>query len=70
MLGNEKTMSRRALVGSAGLGLAAIASATPAAAQAPASGQAPAAAQPPTAAPKPLQDPTTKYPRPPYPRQS
>ena len=60
MSGNENSLSRRSIVGGAGLGLAAIAAAVPAAAQAP----------PAAAAPKPLQDPTTKYPRPPYPRQS
>ena len=64
MSGNENTVSRRSLVGGAGLGLAAMAAAGPAAAQ------TPAVAQASTAAPKPLQDPTTKYPRPPYPRQS
>ena len=66
MSGNENTLSRRSLVGGAGLGLAAMAGAAPAAAQVPAAGQAPAAGAP----PRPLQDPTTKYPRPPYPRQS
>ena len=70
MSGNEKTLSRRSLVGGAGLGLAAIAGAAPAAAQAPAAEQAPSAGQAPAAAARPLQDPTTKYPRPPYPRQS
>ena len=59
MSGNQKTLSRRSLVGGAGLGIAARAGAAPAA------GGAPAAA-----AARPLQDPTTKYPRPPYPRQS
>jgi NAD(P)-dependent dehydrogenase (short-subunit alcohol dehydrogenase family) len=57
---NEIPLSRRRIVGGAGLGLAAMAAAAPAAAQTAAS----------TAVPKPLQDPTTKYPRPPYPRQS
>ena len=57
---NEKSLSRRQIIGSAGLGLASIAAAAPAAAQGSAS----------DVAPKPLQDPTTKYPRPPYPRQS
>ena len=75
MSGNENTLSRRSLVGGAGLGLAAMAGAAPAAAQAPAAGQVPAAGQAPAtgaappATPRPLQDPTTKYPRPPYPRQ-
>lgn len=59
MSGDENSLSRRQLVGGAGLGLAAIAAVAPAAAQEAAA-----------AAPKPLQDPTTKYPRPPYPRQS
>ena len=59
MSDHERAVSRRSLVGGAGLGLAALAAA-PAAAQAPSS----------AAAPKPLQDPSTKYPRPPYPRQS
>ncbi len=59
MSGDENSLSRRQLVSAAGLGLAAIAAAAPAAAQDVAA-----------AAPKPLQDPTTKYPRPPYPRQS
>jgi NAD(P)-dependent dehydrogenase (short-subunit alcohol dehydrogenase family) len=60
MSDNEPSLSRRQIVGGAGLGLAAMAAA------------APAAAQGSTAAvtPKPLVDPTTKYPRPPYPRQS
>ena len=57
---NEKMPSRRLVVGGAGLGLAALAAATQASAQ----GSTAAAT------PKPLQDPTTKYPRPPYPRQS
>ncbi len=57
---NENPLSRRQIVGGAGLGLAAIAAASPASAQETAS----------TATPKPLQDPTTKHPRPPYPRQS
>ncbi len=60
MPGNENPLSRRQIVGGAGLGLAAIAAAAPASAQ----GSAAAVM------PKPLQDPTTKYPRPPYPRQS
>lgn len=54
-------VSRRTMVGSAGLGLAVAAAAAPALAQ----GAAPPAAQP----PQPLQDPTTKYPRPPFKRQ-
>lgn len=60
MPGNEHPLSRRQIVGGAGLGLASIAATTPAAAQSSAT----------AAVPKPLQDPTTKYPRPPYPRQS
>ena len=60
---SPSAVSRRAMVGSAGLGLAAAAAAGPALAQ----GTTPvsAAAQP----PQPLQDPTTKYPRPPFKRQ-
>ena len=57
---NENQLSRRQIVGSAGLGLAAIAGAGPASAQASAA----------TATPRPLEDPTTKYPQPPYERQS
>ncbi|MCW6508341.1 SDR family oxidoreductase [Lichenifustis flavocetrariae] len=57
---NENAISRRLMVGGAGLGLAAIAAAAPASAQGSTD----------TATPKPLQDPTTKYPRPPYPRQT
>jgi NAD(P)-dependent dehydrogenase (short-subunit alcohol dehydrogenase family) len=60
MSGDENALSRRRIVGGAGLGLAAIAAAAPATAQ-----DATA-----TTAPKPLQDPATKYPRPPYPRQT
>ena len=60
MSDNENAMSRRRIVGGAGLGLAAIAAAAPASAQ----GAAAAVAA------KPLQDPTTKYPQPPYPAQS
>ena len=60
MSDNENSLSRRQMIGSAGLGLASIAAAVPAAAQAPAA----------AVTPKSLQDPTTKYPRPPYPRQS
>ena len=52
-------LSRRQLVGSAGIGLAAAAAATPALAQA----AAPATGQP-------MTDPRTKYPRPPYKKQS
>ncbi len=55
---NEAPLSRRMVVGATGLGLAAAA--VPAFAQAPAS---PPAAQP-------LRDPTTKYPQPPFKRQS
>ena len=55
MADNDTTLSRRQMVGGAGLGLAALA-AVPASAQEP--------------APKPLEDPTTKYPRPPYKVQS
>ena len=58
MSDHERAVSRRSLVGGAGLGLAALAA--PAAAQAPSSAMVP----------KPFQDPNTKYPRPPYPRQS
>ena len=54
-------VSRRGMIGGAGIGLAAAAA--PAFAQAPA---APAFAQ----APAPLQDPASKYPRPPFARQS
>ncbi len=57
---NDSSLSRRQIIGSAGLGLASIAAAAPAAAQ----------ASSPGVTPKPLQDPTTKYPQPPYPRQS
>ena len=57
---NENSLSRRQIVGGAGLGLAAIAAAAPVAAQ----------SSTVAATPKSLQDPTTKYPRPPYPRQS
>ena len=61
MSDHDNPLSRRRIVGGAGLGLAAIATAAPAVAQ---------DAAPATMPPKPLQDPTTKYPRPPYPRQS
>ena len=57
---NENSLSRRQIIGGAGLGLASIAAAAPAVAQTADAG----------ITPKPLQDPTTKYPRPPYPRQS
>ena len=57
---NENALSRRRIVGGAGLGLAAIAAASPSAAQ----------NATPAVSAKPLQDPTTKYPQPPYPRQS
>ena len=70
MSGSGKTLSRRSLVDGTGLGLAAMAGAAPAAAQVPSAGQAPTAGAAPPAAPMPLQDPTTKYPRPPHPRQS
>ncbi|WP_131116105.1 SDR family oxidoreductase [Lichenihabitans psoromatis] len=53
------SLSRRQIVGGAGLGLAAVAAAVPAAAQ---SSTAPA--------PRPLEDPRTKYPQPPYNKQS
>ena len=57
MIKDDTNASRRRLVPGAGLGLAAAATAAPAAAQA-------------QAAPRPLQDPTTRYPRPPFQRQS
>ncbi len=60
MVRTENPLSRRQIVGGAGLGLAAIAAASPAPAQSSAA----------AVTPKPLQDPTTKYPRPPYPRQT
>jgi hypothetical protein len=56
---NQDSFSRRQIVGSAGIGLAI-------AATAPASAQSSGAA----AIPKPLEDPTKKYPRPPYNKQS
>ncbi len=59
---DKPAVSRRQMVGGAGMGLA-LAAAAPALAQA-----TPAASAPPTAAP--FQDPTTKYPRPPYEKQS
>ena len=57
---NESSFSRRQIVGSAGVGLAAIASTAPASAQGLSD----------VVRPKPLEDPTNKYPRPPYNRQS
>ena len=62
---DKLTVSRRQMVGGAGIGLAIAASAPALAQPAPQAGAAPIQ---PTAAP--FQDPTTKYPRPPYPRQS
>ncbi len=62
MTTDDKTpVSRRQMVGAAGVGFA-VAAAVPALAQ--------TAAAPAAAAPQPLQDPTTKYPRPPFKRQS
>jgi hypothetical protein len=60
MSDNDNSFSRRQIVGSAGLGLAAIV------------GPVPVSAQGSTvvATPKPLEDPTKKFPRPPYNRQS
>lgn len=64
----DKTeLSRRGLVGTAGLGLAAAAAAVSVTGQ-PARADTVAGAEGATAAP--LQNPTTKYPRPPYPKQS
>ena len=60
MADNETALSRRQIVGGAGLGLASISAIVPAAAQ----------GSPPAPAPKPLDDPTTKYSRPPFNRQS
>ena len=57
---NENQLSRRQIVGSAGLGLAAIAGAGPASAQSSAA----------TVPPRALENPTTKYPQPPFERQS
>ena len=54
---DDNSVSRRRMVGGAGLGLAALAA-------------GPASAQGAASAAKPLQDPTTKYPRPPFPRQT
>ena len=63
---DETPLSRRQMVGAAGAGLGAVLAAAPAAAQ-PAQ---PIAASGGTPAPAvPLQDPTTKYPRPPFKRQ-
>jgi NAD(P)-dependent dehydrogenase (short-subunit alcohol dehydrogenase family) len=58
---NNNHVSRRHIIG--GIGLAAVAAASPGLAQTGQTAQAPIKAQP-------LQDPTTKYPRPPYPKQS
>ena len=55
---DDATLSRRNLVGGAGLGLAAAAAASPALAQDPQPGREAG-----------LQDPTTRYPRPPFPEQ-
>jgi NAD(P)-dependent dehydrogenase (short-subunit alcohol dehydrogenase family) len=64
----DKTeLSRRGLVGTAGLGLAAAAAAVSVTAET-ARAETVAGAEGATAAP--LQNPTTKYPRPPYPKQS
>ena len=60
MSANENSFSRRQIVGTAGFGLAAIAATGPAAAEGSVS----------TAVAKPLEDPTKKYPRPPYNAQS
>ena len=57
---NEFPLSRRQIIGSAGLGLASIAAASPAQAQAQAA----------AVTPKPLQHPTTHFPPSPYPRQT
>ena len=59
---NDSQLSRRTVMSGAGIGLAV-------AAAAPAFAQSAAPASPEPAAAQPLQDPTTKYPRPPYPRQ-
>ena len=58
--------SRRQVVGGAGIGLAA-AVVPPALAQ---SSSSPKSSTSPSAAAPPLQDPTTKYPKPPFPKQS
>ena len=60
MADNDSILSRRKAFGAAGIGLA-VAAAGPALAQAPAPAQ-------PTA--QPLQDPRTKYPKPPFHQQS
>ena len=60
MANNENSLSRRQLVGSAGLGLAAIGAVAPASAQGSTA----------TMVAKPLEDPTTKFPRPPFKTQS
>ena len=60
MPNNENSLSRRQLVGSAGLGLAALGAVAPASAQGSTA----------TMAAKPLEDPTTKFPRPPFKAQS
>jgi len=64
---NDNTLSRRKAFGAAGIGLMAAA-AGPALAQVTASPAAPGPAS--TAPAQPLQDPRTKYPRPPFNRQS
>lgn len=56
----KTSLSRRRMVGGTGLGFVALAAAAPAVAQSAST----------EAAPRPLQDPTTKYPRPPFPAQS
>jgi hypothetical protein len=57
---NENSFSRRHIVGSAGVGLAAMAATVPASAQGSTAAETV----------KPLEDPRKKYPRPPYNRQS
>lgn len=64
MSNNEINTSRRLVLGGLSTGVAVAALAGTASAQS----AAPAAAS--SAAPQPLQDPTTKYPQPPFPRQS
>jgi len=59
---NQPTLSRRAVLGGLGAGLATAALAPALAAQ--------AAAAPPAAPPTGLQDPLTKYPKPPFPKQT
>ncbi len=61
---NENSLSRRRIVSGAGIGLAVAAAAAPALAQAPAT---PVAAQ---VTGQPMSNPVTKYPRPPFKRQS